>query len=74
MSSKKSNPAGVPARGIVDCTYRNGLNGQTLKFSVTMRKQCRLLVGKPFACVQYHTGRWRVLRAGGSYCWACIDL
>ena len=21
-------PTGMPARGIVDCTYRNGLNGQ----------------------------------------------
>ena len=55
----------MPARGIVDCTYRHGHNGQILnQIQDDILKKCRLLVGMPFAYVQEHTGRWQVLQAG----------
>ena len=61
----KRHPAGVPARGIVDCTYRHGHNGQILnQIQDDILKKCRLLVGMPFACVQEHTGRRQVLQTG----------
>ena len=70
----KDTTAAVPTRGIVDCTYRHGHNGQILNLVQNdILKKCRLLVGMPFACVQEHTSRWWVLQAGmcliaGVYC------
>lgn len=73
MPSKR-RLAGVPARGIVDCTYRHGHNGQILNpVQDDILKKCRLLVGMPFACVQEHTGRWQVLPRG-AFCWLRIQF